>query len=152
MRRKLIRPLAALLVIFVLLGAYTAVRQERGNGLLTARLAGKTVKFEVADDNAERERGLSGRDGMPEDQGMLFIFEQPSTACFWMKDMRFDLDILWFDEGGKLVYQRHNLSPQTYPESYCPPALAKYVVELTAGSAGRLGVGDDSRLELPKNR
>jgi len=58
-----------------------------------------------------------------------------------MKDMQFEIDILWFDENLKLVHIKHAASPASYPaESFCPPAPSKYVIEVAAGNAERLNL------------
>ena len=50
---------------------------------------------EIADDNLTRGKGLSGQLGLPDDHGMLFIFDNPAIQTFWMKDMLFPIDIVW---------------------------------------------------------
>ena len=104
--------------------------------------AKKYFNVDVASKEASRQQGLSGRSGLDQSQGMLFIFDEPSTnTCFWMKDMQFEIDILWFDENLKLVHIKHAASPASYPaESFCPPAPSKYVIEVAAGNAERLNL------------
>ncbi len=60
------------------------------------------ISAEVADNQAEQARGLSNRDSLAPDAGMLFVFEQPGRPGFWMKDMLFNLDIIWIDGAKKL--------------------------------------------------
>ena len=93
------------------------------------------ITVDVAVNDAERERGLGGRDGLAENQGMLFVFTQDGNYPFWMKDMKFAIDILWISSTGEVVHIVPSLSPSTYPNSYQSPTLARYVLELPAGWA-----------------
>jgi uncharacterized membrane protein (UPF0127 family) len=64
--------------------------------------------------------------------------------------MKFSIDILWFDENKNLVYEKRNVSPETYPESFCPDLPTKYVAEVTAGVAekNQIKLGDHLDIEL----
>ncbi len=117
---------------------------------LDIELKGQRFVVEIADTTTLREQGLSNRQNLASDRGMLFIFQQPDKACFWMKDMRFNLDILWFDTQKNLIYQQKNLSPSTYPQTYCPPMPALYVVEVNAGTSAKLGLAPGDVLTFQK--
>lgn len=56
------------------------------------------VKVEVRESQAGRQEGLSGRNSLGEDEGMLFVFEEPGYHKFWMKGMKFDLDFVWINK------------------------------------------------------
>ena len=99
----------------------------------TIEAGGRTIHVEVADTPAKREQGLSGREGLAPDEGMLFVFPEDGVYAFWMKDMLFPIDILWISREGVVVDMRQNVSPETYPESFKSISKARYVVELTAG-------------------
>ncbi len=98
-----------------------------------------SIRLELAGTDAQRTKGLSGRDSLAVDHGMLFRFDQAGTHCMWMKDMKLPIDILWLDDSDKIVKIEHNLSPDTYPASFCADN-SKQVVELSSGSALRLGL------------
>lgn len=100
----------------------------------------KCYKLEEAHSAAKRTRGLSERPSLAKDRGMLFVFNDEARPCIWMKDMRFAIDIIWLDEAGKAVDIEENVSPDTYPTSFCPDHPAKYVVELNAGQAKDSGL------------
>lgn len=105
----------------------------------TAQLdtAVRTYKLDIASTDAEREVGLGGRSDMPVNRGMIFVFDKPAVQCFWMKDMQFPLDIIWLDGLKRVVHIEADVSPQTYPEKFCPPEKARYVIELNAGQAAK---------------
>jgi len=94
-----------------------------------------TLTVELAETQAQWSQGLSGRDSMSSNHGMLFIFNHESKWGFWMKDMKFPLDIIWFSSDRKVVYIKQNLlpcSPDNCPV-FTPPVDALYVLEVNAG-------------------
>jgi len=64
---------------------------------------------------------------------MLFIFDNESLHGIWMKDMNFAIDILWIDEGYKVVDIKKDAKPESYPEVFIPEVPSKYVLEVNAG-------------------
>ena len=105
--------------------------------------------IEIADTEAARERGLSGRAGMSDDNGMLFVFDEPDQYSFWMKDMGFDLDFIWLDENKTVVEITPEVSKDGYPEEYAPTEPVLYVLELNAGVAERENIQVGDVLNLP---
>src|SRR3989338_1806519 len=79
------------------------------------------------------QQSLSGRSGLAEGEGMLFVFPQDGKYGFWMKDMRFSIDILWLNASGMVVYMAQNVSPDSFPKSFESDVPARYVLELPAG-------------------
>jgi uncharacterized membrane protein (UPF0127 family) len=75
---------------------------------------------------------------MAANDGMLFVFPTVDDHCFWMKGMRFSLDIIWLSSHDKVVLVEANLQPRSYPATYC--AGSEDVVELDAGQAHAAGI------------
>lgn len=102
----------------------------------------------VADSPNERTRGLSGRERLAEREGMLFSFSDENEYCIWMKDMNFSIDAIWLDADQKVIDIKTNISPNTYPETFCPKKPAKYILEVNAGSAQnwQIDLGDKAEL------
>ena len=98
-------------------------------------LSGHQFDAEVADTEAERTQGLSNRNELPANAWLLFVFDEDAPHCFWMKDMKFSIDIIWMDQDKKVVKIKENVKPETYPESFCPEQPALYVLEVNAGVA-----------------
>ena len=110
---------------------------------------GVKLWVEVADTPDERGRGLSDRDMLPKDAAMLFVFETPGKHGFWMYRMRFPLDIIWIDEGLRVVYFVENVKPcVNVCETYEPPADALYVLEVNAGFVKSHGVMVGDKVEI----
>jgi len=116
---------------------------------VNATLGTVPLYLEVADTDATREQGLSGRASMPDDNGMLFVFDEPDTHTFWMKDMLFDLDFVWLDESKTVVEITPNVSKGSYPEFYSPSEPILYMLELNAGTAEREGIKVGDSLTTP---
>ncbi len=103
------------------------------------------VFVEVVDTPASREQGLSGRTGLGENEGMLFVFENSGRYGFWMKDMIFAIDIVWINKDGIVVHVERNVAPDSYfntvpPQTFINTPEAKYVLELASGSAEKHGL------------
>lgn len=135
-----------ILFFFVVIGMWLKMTLHETGSIVTAGNQSFTV--EVADTQGEREQGLSERDSMPANHGMLFDFKQNGRWNMWMLKMRFNLDMAWLDESGKVVYLRENLTPDTFPNVFIPDTDARYVLEVNAGSLQAAGVklGDTVRL------
>lgn len=124
---------ALLLGGLALLIIICAVLLHDRNSSVSMRASGHTYNLTLATTPQAQARGLGGRSAMPSNQGMLFTFSNPGLECFWMKGMRFSLDMIWLNKQKKVVYVQSNVAPSTYPNSFCPTLPAKYVIELDAG-------------------
>ncbi len=112
-------------------------------------LGEKKIKVELALTKEDQAQGLSGRISLKENEGMLFVFDKPGEHNFWMKDMKFPIDIIWIDENFNMViYIKKDARPGSYPETYGPSSdsieNAKYVLEVPSGFAEKnnLKIGD----------
>ena len=72
------------------------------------------ISVELADTPKKQAMGLSGRETMAENRGMLFLYDKAGFYGFWMEDMRFPIDIIWFDEERKIIYY------EKYPSGIFP--------------------------------
>lgn len=112
--------------------------------ILFLKINDAQVGMEIVLDESERALGLSGRYELMDNEGMLFVFEQPGFYKMWMKSMYFPIDILWLDKNFTVVDIKKNVDPSTYPQSFAPSSKALYVVELNAGASDKyaIKVGD----------
>ena len=105
-------------------------------------LAGVVLTVELATTPEQQQMGLSGRASMPADRGMLFVFNQEGEWSFWMHEMNFPLDIIWFNANRQVVFIEQDLPPCT-PQAcpiFTPPVNAMYVLEVNAGFVKANGV------------
>ncbi len=107
-----------------------------------------SYSLEIVDTPEKRSLGLGGRKGLDQSRGMLFVFDTPAVQCFWMKDMHFPIDIIWLDTEKRVIEIAKNISPNTFPQTFCPKVEAKYVVELNAGEASRSGTNVRAKLNF----
>jgi uncharacterized membrane protein (UPF0127 family) len=116
----------------------------------SVELKGSTYSIEIAEDNAAREHGLMDRESMPADHGMLFIFQDDAMRAFWMKNCKFPQDMLFFDAQRKLISVQRNVPACTADPcpAYSSGAPARYVLELNAGQAEKLGVHPGDELTI----
>ena len=114
-------------------------------------LGNARYRVEIADNDEERARGLMFRDAMERGHGMLFVHEREEPQAYWMKNTRIPLDILYFDDDRRLVSQQRDVPPCSLGDN-CPPypsnAPARYVLELNAGEAARIGLEDGAELRF----
>ena len=102
-------------------------------------------KVKLALTLGEQSRGLTGQRVIPENQGMLFIFDKEKDSSFWMKNMLVPLDIVWLNQNQEVIFISKNNLPcgQNCP-LITPGKKAKYVLEISTGLADRIGlVGGD---------
>ena len=141
------KPLARLTALFFALAVTAACATNPDDGRWV-ELKGRRFIVEVADDGAERARGLMFRDEMAAYHGMVFIHDTEEPQAYWMKNTHIPLDIFYFDSKRKLVSVSKRVPPCTLGDQ-CPPFAstgpALYVLELNAGLADELGVaaGDE---------
>jgi uncharacterized protein len=105
--------------------------------------------LEIADTPDKRSLGLSNRESLAEDKGMLFTFDEAKLHGFWMKDMLFPIDIAWLNDKFCIVYLIRKASPSSYPTIYAPGTPVRYVIETTAGYFTSHNLAKGSCLEAP---
>lgn len=148
--------LSALLIVSIY--ALASRPPDRGGAAKHARvsIAGREFFAELANTPALRLQGLSGRNGVGEKEGMLFVFDTKENHAFWMKDMNFPIDIVWI-EGNRVVGFAEDARPEpgiptTRLRIYSPPEPIDRVLEIRAGRIQALGlaVGDGVSVSLER--
>ena len=127
----------------------TAANNTQNFYTVVLQIGTQQLLVQIAKTNAEREQGLSGRNALSDNQGMLFDFSDTpgGTPGFWMKDMKFDLDFIWINQG-KVIGITPNVSAPKSPndilKTYYPPSPVDEVLEVNSGWAKlhNIKVGD----------
>ena len=96
------------------------------------------IRAQVAATPEQRATGLMHRREMAQHEGMLFVFEQPSVQCFWMKNTLLPLSIAFVADDGTVV-NIHEMKPQTL-DSHCSDKPVRYVLEMNQGWFAKRGV------------
>lgn len=122
----------------------------------TAKIGEDSYELYIVNSSEDMQKGLARFDRIEKNQGMLFIFDEPGRYTFFMKDMKFDIDIIFLDEMGKVINIFQNVKKESYRgpfdyEAYKPYEPAKFVVELVAGEVNqnKLKVGDRINFSIP---
>ena len=160
MRLKIFFLVLAIFAALVYLNSFNMKEKKLEKQFLNIKIWSAQITAEIADTPEKRARGLSGREALGKDEGMLFVFTDSAIRQFWMKDMNFSLDIIWIDENKKIIDITKNATPESYlsravypeqgrgesggPEKFSPSAPAKYVLEVSAGFADayNIKIGD----------
>jgi len=120
--------------------------------LKTAEVYCNENKFKayIADNEIDREKGLSIFNKIKSNEAMLFVFDISLIYSFWMKDMKFPIDIVWLDQDGYIVDIKRDALVNTYPEAFEPKAESMYVLEFNAGITEKMNIkiGDTCGFDL----
>lgn len=103
---------------------------------------------EVADDGAERAQGLMFREAMPSSAGMLFVYDAPQRAAFWMKNTLIPLDMIFADETGRVRRVHSNAVPGDTTPIEGGEGI-RFVLEINGGLAARMGIAEGAELRHP---
>ena len=116
-----------------------------GAKYVTVQLNTVDLKLKVLDTDTLRIKGLSDSISLPENEGMLFVFDRPGYHGIWMKDMKYPIDIAWLDQFRKVIHIERNVSPDTYPQVFLPPTEDVYVIEVNSNFLEKHGIkiGDE---------
>ncbi len=167
--KKILFPILATILFITLVGLLTRKFQNQTLSISdnlpslakTKIYVGETeIPVEIADTFQKRQKGLSERKSLTEGEGMLFIFAQKDIQPpFWMKKMKFAIDIIWIDDN-KIVQINENVpapepdTPNSELKFYPPNQPIDYVLEVNAGfvDENKIKIGDDIDLSnLEKN-
>lgn len=149
--------LGLFLVVFVAFALFSINNEETVDkpNVKNIEINGETYALSIADTALLRQKGLMNVSDMPENEGMLFIFDQVGYHAFWMKNTLIPLDMIWIDSKGEIVYIKENAQPcsnivSAVCNSIFPKNPGLYVIELNAGQVSKLNlkVGDKIPLNL----
>ncbi|WP_418236023.1 DUF192 domain-containing protein [Comamonas serinivorans] len=89
------------------------------------------IEVQIAATDRQRQVGLMNRASMPDNEGMLFVFDQPSVQCFWMRNTLLPLTAAFIDDAGTVVNLK-DMKPQT-DDNHCSAKPVRYVLEMNQG-------------------
>jgi uncharacterized membrane protein (UPF0127 family) len=139
-------------IAFILFGLLVAVGPVRPAGLQSLEIASKTgvhvFAVEMAENDAERAKGLMFRKELPEGRGMLFDFQREQEVSFWMENTYIPLDMIFIRGDGRILRIVENtepLSTRIIPSG----GPVRAVLEVIAGTARKLGIAPGDRVGHP---
>ena len=113
----------------------------------TDNLPVKTIEVAVADDEFKQEEGLMGKGSLPDNAGMLFLFEQEAQRLFWMKNTRISLDILFVNANYEII-TIHKYTQPNSEVSIPSNKPAQYVIETNAGFCETYGIREGDKIKF----
>ena len=157
--KKLVLPFLGVILFIVLVGLLAGKSKTSLTVIPTAspslleqetiNIGGKEILVEVVSTNENRKKGLSNRESLEENQGMLFNFERKAIPSFWMKDMLIPLDIFWIADEKVTQIDKNVPAPEKKTQDkdlklYTPSGPIDFVLEVNAGFADKnnIKVGD----------
>jgi len=102
------------------------------------------IDAQVAQTPQERQFGLMFRKEMPQTEGMIFVFEEPATQCFWMKNTLLPLTAAFVADDGRIV-NLADMKPMT-EDSHCSKEPVRFVLEMNQGWFARKNIKEGSKL------
>ena len=163
MKKFLAQSIALLLVLGVLLIFFPPTKSSnrldlpffpQSNNTSKLALNGTTLNVEIADTESKRSKGLSNRESLATDSGMLFVFPKLDKYAFWMKGMKIPLDFIWINDL-KVVDLLANIQPPKKSEKdeslsvYSSKQEFNKVLEVAAGTITRLNIKVGDTIKMP---
>lgn len=112
---------------------------------------GLVLVADISVSNEQRTKGLSERDDLGENEAMLFVFGNEAKHTFWMRDMKFPIDIIWIDSDKTIIHIEHKLQPcssEVLCPTYKPIDNSMYVLETVGGFAEKYDIVEGTRVEF----
>jgi len=156
--------IGSLLLTLVLLCAFEGCSDPTLPRFETVTIKDRTFRLEVAATEEAIARGLGGRESVPADGGMLFIFPEPTVRRFWMFECLIDIDIIFLDAGGRITamhemkaepLQGEDESEADYRarlQSYSSGTRAQFAIEMKAGTLDQLDLEMYEKVPLDVDR
>lgn len=144
-----LRGLASLAIVLCTLAHSIGFAKDEPQSLptLTLNAGVHNIRAQVASTPTQREIGLMFRPSMPAHEGMLFVFDEPATQCFWMKNTLLRLSAAFIADDGTVV-NIEEMKPQTL-DSHCSKKPVRFVLEMNQGWFAKVGVKPGSKLTGP---
>ncbi|MBC7957151.1 MAG: DUF192 domain-containing protein [Cytophagales bacterium] len=139
----------AVLACMALTLGCTAFAQEGPQSLpmITLSAGIHNIQAQLAQSPDQRSTGLMFRKSMPNNEGMLFVFEAPAKQCFWMKNTLLPLSTAFIADNGTVV-NIEDMKPETL-DSHCSQKPVRYVLEMNQGWFAKRGIKAGSKLSGP---
>jgi uncharacterized membrane protein (UPF0127 family) len=128
-----------------------ATSSSNGYSQANVTVNGVVLVADISASNEQRTKGLSIKDSLAENEAMLFVFDNEGEHTFWMKDMKFPIDIIWIDADKTVVHIEHSLQPcrsDLLCPTYKPIEDSLYVLETVGGFAEKHGIAKGTPVEF----
>ena len=131
-----------------------ATSSSSGYKQVNVTLNGVVLRADISANNEQRTKGLSVKDSLAENEAMLFVFGNEGEHTFWMKNMKFPIDIIWINSNKTVVHIEHSLHPcdsELFCPTYHPGEGSLYVLETVGGFAEKHDVVQGAQVKFELN-
>lgn len=125
--------------IFIVVISFFLFACQSKTNTIKLNINNTEFNLEIAQTTLQKTKGLSGRDSLCSNCGMIFVYDQPNIYPFWMKNTHFPLNIIWLNRNGQIVDLKTGQPGDT--TILTPSAPAQYIIELPVSSP-ELSIGD----------
>jgi len=141
---KGIKIIIFLFIVFIIFLLFAKKYSNKDFKYLDIKIGQAPLRVALADNVFLRKQGLSGKENLEKDQGMLFIFKVPLKYSFWMKGMRFSIDVIWINKDKKVIGFNEDIK-KDFSKLIKPPGKVKYVLETKNGfvAKNKIKIGDE---------
>lgn len=160
--KQIILPIVGVALFIITVGIYTKGQRQILPSFQSATpasyakviVSGREVKVIVVNSESERKKGLSVKNNLSENEGMLFVFDKKDvTPSFWMKDMSFAIDIIWINDGAIVEIDKNAQPPPSSAKDsdltiYKPKEPIDFVLEVNAGFSNRNNIEAGDAVDL----
>lgn len=138
-------------LVYLLAPAYMALACGTELPVVALMIGSTELQVEIAATPSARACGLSRRDHLDPEAGMLFVFPDPARRAFWMHETRIPLSIAFLDADRQII-NSHDMAPMQTEERYPSDGPASYALEVNLGwfDEHGIGTGDRAEFSLPK--
>lgn len=150
MTSRILNAIAITIAIGALFGVLFLRFKPEGNTAPYIIAGDTTIPVTIADTEQARTQGLSGTESLAVGTGKLFVFDAPGVYSFWMKDMKYAIDIVWIDSSWRVVDITAAAAPESYPALFSPSREIQYVLEINANEATVDNLSVGAQLQLKK--
>jgi len=133
-------------IIFFLINYFSTLADSK-----IVFVAGHKIRAELAQSDEEKILGLSKRDNLASNVGMIFIYDEYNIPSFWMKDMLFPIDIIWIKDDMVVGFEKNVMHPDSDNEKllhYQPKTFVNYVLEVNSGFVAEKGIKIGDKVEF----
>ncbi len=148
-RTLLLSLLFITLFIFITILTILINQNKKPNNTIQIQLGEHLFNLEIAQTFEEKSKGLMFRESLPENQGMIFIYNDEKERSFWMKNTLIPLDIIFLNSKETIVEKKENIPPcKTEDCKTYQSKPAKYVIEINSGLTEKLGLNVGDKIEI----
>lgn len=143
------RTIILIFLLVAILASFFVFGRTEGETKEILKIGSRQIEIETVSTQKKIQQGLSGRESLPANSGMYFVLGEARKATFWMKEMKFSLDIIWINDGKITAIEKNAPIPAgTNIPTFNSPGLVTHVLEVNTGFTDRYSIKIGDKVEL----